>query len=121
MLSSLPTYLRPLFVIPVSVVKRLEKIQRDFLWVGVGEEFKYHLVDWETLCTPVREGGLRVRSLKLFNQALLGKWLWRFACERERWWRKVVVAKYGCEWGGWSSRNVNLPCGVGLWRGIMNG
>ncbi|XP_058221611.1 uncharacterized protein LOC131331645 [Rhododendron vialii] len=30
-LSSLPTYFMSLFVIPVSVVKRLEKLQRDFL------------------------------------------------------------------------------------------
>ncbi|KAI8550558.1 hypothetical protein RHMOL_Rhmol06G0116600 [Rhododendron molle] len=50
-LSSSPTYFMSLFVIPVSVVKRLEKIQRDFLWGGVGEEFKNHLVDWDTVCT----------------------------------------------------------------------
>jgi hypothetical protein len=47
-LSSLPTYFMSLFVIPVSVVKKLEKIQRDFLWGGGGEEFKSHLVDWDT-------------------------------------------------------------------------
>lgn len=86
-----------------------------------GEEFKYHLVDWDTVCVPIRKGGLGVRRLKLFNQAFLGKWLWRFVCVRERWWRKVVVAKYGCRWGEWSLLNVSLPHGVGLWRGIMNG
>lgn len=44
-LSNLPTYFMSLFVILSSVVKRLDKIQRDFLWKGVGEEFKYHFVD----------------------------------------------------------------------------
>ena len=44
-LSSLPTYFLSLFPIPSSVAKRIEKIQRDFLWGGVGEEFKYHLVN----------------------------------------------------------------------------
>jgi hypothetical protein len=24
----------------------LEKLQRDFLWGGIGDEFKFHLVNW---------------------------------------------------------------------------
>uniref|UniRef100_A0A2N9ED53 Reverse transcriptase domain-containing protein n=1 Tax=Fagus sylvatica TaxID=28930 RepID=A0A2N9ED53_FAGSY len=43
-LPNLPTYFLSLFPIPVGVAQRLEKIQRDFLWSGVGEEFKFHLV-----------------------------------------------------------------------------
>ena len=45
-LSSLPTYFLSLFPIPLSVAKCIEKISRDFLWGGIGEEFKYHLVNW---------------------------------------------------------------------------
>lgn len=50
-----------MFVILGSVAKRLQKIHRDFPWKEVGEEFKYHLVDWDTVCAPIREGGLGVR------------------------------------------------------------
>lgn len=43
-LSSLPTYFLSLFMVPSSVRHRLEKLERDFLWEGQGEERKYHLV-----------------------------------------------------------------------------
>jgi hypothetical protein len=44
-LSSLPTYFLSLFPVPSSVAHRIEKLQRDFLWGGIGDEFKYHLVN----------------------------------------------------------------------------
>jgi hypothetical protein len=92
-LSSLPTYFMSLFTIPISVVRRIEKLQRNFLWGGMGDEFKYHLVGWDTVCTPKEAGGLGVRSLFWTNKALLGKWLWRFGLEDQHLWRRVIVAK----------------------------
>jgi len=71
-LSNLPTYYMSLFPIPVSVASRIEKLQRDFLWGGMGEEFKYHLVSWEKVCTPISNGGFGIRNLVMFNRALLG-------------------------------------------------
>jgi hypothetical protein len=44
-LSILPTYSLSLFPILVGVASHLEKLQRDFLWGGIGDEFKYHLVN----------------------------------------------------------------------------
>jgi hypothetical protein len=57
-LSNLPTYFLSLFPIFASVAKRIEKIQRDFLWKGLGEEFKFHLVKWDTICSLISNGGL---------------------------------------------------------------
>ena len=45
-LSSLPTYFLSLFPIPAKVAKRIEKLQRDFLWSGIGDDRKIHLVNW---------------------------------------------------------------------------
>jgi hypothetical protein len=44
-----------------------------------------------------------VRHLVPFNKALLGKWHWRFANEKNALWREVIVSKYGSGRGDWSS------------------
>jgi len=40
-------------------------------------------------------GSLGVRQLKEFNEALLGKWCWRFLVDRGGLWYRVLVARYG--------------------------
>jgi hypothetical protein len=72
-LASLPTYFLSLFTIPVSVARRIEKLQRNFLWGGMGDALKYHLVSWDQICSAIPYGGLGVKNLKVFNKALLGK------------------------------------------------
>ena len=70
--SSLPTFYLSLFPIPMNIARCIEKLQRDFAWIGLGDEFKYHLVKSKTICVPVQNGGLGVRDLVLFK-SLLGK------------------------------------------------
>ena len=72
-LSSLSTYYLSLFVIPVAMADRLERIQRNFLWGSLEECFKYPLVVWEKVCLSIDLGGLGIRKLVHFNKALLGK------------------------------------------------
>ena len=98
-LSYLPIYFMLLFVIPKKMSVRLERIQREFLWGDLEERRKIHLVSWSVICKDKKHGGLGLRHLEVFNQALLGKWLWRFPLERESFWRKVIVGKFGEEEG----------------------
>ena len=113
-LFSLPTYFLPLFTIPTYVANKIEKLHRDFLW----GDSKFHPIGWDKVYVPIANGGLGIRKITTFNKALLGKWLWRFGKEEDRLWRRVVVSKYGEDWGGWTSKLGRGAHGCGLWRGI---
>ena len=43
-LSNLPTYFISSFPIPAAIDNQIEKFQRNFLWGGLGDEPKFHLV-----------------------------------------------------------------------------
>ena len=44
-LSNLPTYFLSLFPIPASVANQITRLQRSFLWSGLGDKPKFHLVN----------------------------------------------------------------------------
>ena len=59
-----------------------------------------------------------IRNLSILNRALLCKWSWRFAVERDSYWKLIISTKFGVERGGWSTRGVREGYGVGLWKEI---
>ena len=120
-LSSLPTYYLSLFMIPKHVAARIEKLQQNFLWGGLGDGFKHHLVGWDTVCSPLAHGGLGVRKVEVFNKALLGKWLWKFGREETHLWRRVIAAKHGLDCGGWMTKKPKGTHGCSLWKDIFYG
>ena len=119
-LCSLPTYFLSLFTILTHVANKIEKLQRDFLW----GDSKTHLLGWDKVCMPIASGGLGIRKLTTFNKALLGKWLWRFGIEENRFWRRVVTLKFREDFegeGGWTSKLGRGVHRCGLWRSIQMG
>ncbi|WKA02181.1 hypothetical protein VitviT2T_020399 [Vitis vinifera] len=89
-MTSMPIYQIPLFRMPKLVARKLEKLQRVFLWGRGNLEKKTHLVNWEVVCADKEKGGLGLRKLAFLNKALLGKWIWRFACDKENLWNEVI-------------------------------
>ena len=120
-LSSFPMYFLSLFTIPKFVTARMENIQRNFLWRSFEGSFKYPLVAWENVCLPVELGGLGIRSVASFNQALLGKWLWRFGHEVTHLWRRVISTKYGEGQGGGAQKCVGGLMDVAFGEAFIKG
>lgn len=80
---------------PVKVIKKVEGIQRRFLWGGVGGHKKICWVKWRTVCQSKRNGGLGVRDIKLMNLSFQAKWKWRLINEEPALWREVLEDRYG--------------------------
>ncbi|WMV24199.1 hypothetical protein MTR67_017584 [Solanum verrucosum] len=111
-LDSLPTYVMSLFPIPVKVVKKLDKLRRNFLWKSNKEGKGYNLVNWKNVLLSKERGGLGIRNLRLQNESLLMKWLWRYTEEDAALWKEVIVAKYG-ELNPWCTKITSEPYGGG--------
>ncbi|RVW25029.1 putative ribonuclease H protein [Vitis vinifera] len=88
----MPIYHMSLFRMPKSVARRLDKVQRDFLWGGGSEERKAHLIKWEAICEDKSKGGLGLRKLVFLNKACLGH--------------------------GWRAKRAYGAIGVGVWKEI---
>ncbi|XP_074265642.1 uncharacterized protein LOC141588085 [Silene latifolia] len=60
-LSHIHTYWCRVFIIPSTVMKKIEGICRSFLWSGT-EHYKTPLISWDTCCRSQDEGGVRIHS-----------------------------------------------------------
>ncbi|KAK1306962.1 hypothetical protein QJS10_CPA10g01647 [Acorus calamus] len=64
------------FALPKKTLRQIEREIRNFLWVGVDGKQKMHAVNWNTICTPLLEGGLGMRRITTWNEASIGARFW---------------------------------------------
>jgi hypothetical protein len=77
-LTNVPLYMLSMYKAPKYIVKKMDLFRKRLLWQGVHNIRKYHLADWNMVCSPRGQGGLGVLDLhKTMNEALLAKWLWK--------------------------------------------
>ena len=65
------------FRVLVGVANKIEKIMREYLWVGSKED-KDHLVNCNVVSPPRDEGERALGNIVAWDVAFLGKWLGRF-------------------------------------------
>jgi hypothetical protein len=95
-LAALPTYVMQTTLLPQGVCNKIEKLMRNFIWGSAEENQSWHSVSWDNICKPKNQGGLGIRRIKHYNQALLMKLAWNIINNPSAMWVKILKAKYKC-------------------------
>ena len=93
-IQDLPLYRSMVQVAPMSFVKDLDSLARQFLWAGNLSSTKWSLVRWEVVCSPKQFGGLGLRQSLLTGTALAAKLYWRWCVEQDQVWARILTQKY---------------------------
>ncbi|KAK8554243.1 hypothetical protein V6N12_031211 [Hibiscus sabdariffa] len=87
-----------------------------FIWGSSNGSPSLALVKWDTVKSPLREGGLGFGDLRRHNQALIMKRGFQLITDVDKPWVHVLKAKY--KWDGDLPMHIFRPNYSRLWRGI---
>uniref|UniRef100_A0A2N9HQ79 Reverse transcriptase domain-containing protein n=1 Tax=Fagus sylvatica TaxID=28930 RepID=A0A2N9HQ79_FAGSY len=96
---------------------KISTVPMKYLGMPLGARFKSKLI-WDPILEKL---GRKLAGWKHLYLSKGGKWLWRFATEKDSYWRKVVALKYGVNPGNWVSGLGQGPYGISLWKYIRKG
>lgn len=82
------------FKLPANLCKEIDQICCKFIWSGTKEKQIMSLVCWKKICLPKKFGGLGLRRIKWFCEALRSKVGWKLSMEENKEWIKICKAKY---------------------------
>jgi hypothetical protein len=91
-LSSLPMFMMSFFIIPKSVLEKLDYYISRFLWQCDEHKKKYRLAKWSILHKPKSVGGMGIIDLDIQNKCLLSKWIIKLVNE-DGTWQQVLMKK----------------------------
>jgi hypothetical protein len=99
---------------PHSLLKKLEKWIRNFIWSGDINTKKICTVAWKKVCTTYDAGGLDLRPLDKINSSLMLQLCWKFLSSDEQW-ASLCRAKYLRH-----GKPINNYVKSSIWYGIKN-
>ncbi|XP_074305178.1 uncharacterized protein LOC141640190 [Silene latifolia] len=106
-LSSLHTYWARIFILPKTVIARIEATCRSFLWHGNETRENPALVSWDAICQPKKQGGLGIKRFYEWNLAAIAKYAWWIVKSDHPWsWVHSVYIKSG-SWCTYKPNNSN--------------
>ena len=92
--QAIPTYLMSIYKIPQKIIQEINSAMARFWWGGRGDARGIHWLSWEKLCQPKSMGGMGSKDLRVFNDALLGRQIWRLIFHHNSLLSRVMKAKY---------------------------
>lgn len=118
-LTSIPTYAMSCFQLPTSLCKRIQSTLTRFWWDKSADKKGMCWVAWDKLTLPKTAGGLGLRDIQLFNQALLAKIAWRILTNPSCLLARVLKGKY-CHKRSFLDAQTPSACSHG-WRSVLHG
>ena len=85
-LFSIQVYWSSMFILPCATIRKIESILASFLWKGASLSSTGSKVSWSSICYPLQEGGLGIKSLQTWNKAATMKHIWRLFEEKQSIW-----------------------------------
>ncbi|XP_019429320.1 PREDICTED: uncharacterized protein LOC109336933 [Lupinus angustifolius] len=78
-----------------KVTLKMISLQRKFLWSNKSGVRGIPWIAWSEVCKPKKLGGVGIKDIFRFNDALLEKWRWKRLTGLEALWVRVIDSKYG--------------------------
>ncbi|KAJ4782173.1 RNA-directed DNA polymerase (reverse transcriptase)-related family protein [Rhynchospora pubera] len=116
-LTSLPVYYMTTERIPKGLIDQMMSLMAKFFW-GKTEKVRYlSFISWKKVCTKVEDGGLGVKNLHKFGEALFLKNVWALMEKQDKIWVDICRAKYFLRAGFWGATNTRGASQ--LWREVV--
>ncbi|XP_028550792.1 uncharacterized protein LOC110098847 [Dendrobium catenatum] len=94
-MAALPIFMDAHSLVPMSILKELDKACRSFIWDKQGGIHGLHYVTWDNLCKSLKEGGHGVYLEVNIASPLRTKFTWSLVKKEESLLNKVLKAKFG--------------------------
>ncbi|GKD04846.1 putative reverse transcriptase domain, reverse transcriptase zinc-binding domain protein [Tanacetum coccineum] len=89
-ISSMHVYWASVLIIPKGIIHDIQQLIRGFLWCNGEYKRGKAKVAWDVICLPKYEGGLGIRSLEVFNFALMTTHIWNIVSNKESLWVRWI-------------------------------
>ncbi|KAJ3701003.1 hypothetical protein LUZ61_004708 [Rhynchospora tenuis] len=103
-LMSMPVYAMSLELLPKHILNQINSLLAKFFWGKTGSEKYMSFIAWKKICKPLEEGGLGVKNLGLFGEALFLKLVWQLMADENKLWVQICKAKYFPIVGFWRAK-----------------
>uniref|UniRef100_A0A803NI94 Reverse transcriptase domain-containing protein n=1 Tax=Cannabis sativa TaxID=3483 RepID=A0A803NI94_CANSA len=118
-IQAIQVYVMSCFRLSKGIIHEIQTLITRFWWGSTEAKHQIHWGDWEKLCKDKWTGGMGVKDLEDFNQALLAKQAWKLVTNPNSLFAQVMKALYFP-----SSELFEARKGTGcsnVWQGILWG
>ncbi|GJZ05007.1 hypothetical protein Tco_0538282 [Tanacetum coccineum] len=81
-LEYIHVYRASFYLLLATIIKEINRLLKCFLWNQSEKANGKAKVAWSSICRPKDQGGLGLKNLQVWNQALLAKHVWNIAIKR---------------------------------------